>query len=48
MTMDTLLNVRAFIAVAESGSLSAAARRLNVAPSVISKRIARLEAMKRN
>lgn len=42
-SMDTLLNIRAFIAIAEGGSLSAAARKLNVAPSVISKRIGRLE-----
>jgi DNA-binding transcriptional LysR family regulator len=41
--MDTLLNIRAFLAIADAGSLSSAARRLNVAPSVISKRIARLE-----
>jgi DNA-binding transcriptional LysR family regulator len=41
--MDTLLNIRAFIAIAEAGTLSAAARRLRVAPSVISKRIGRLE-----
>lgn len=41
--MDTLLNIRAFLAIAEIGSLSAAARKLNVAPSVISKRIGRLE-----
>lgn len=41
--MDTLLNVRAFIAIAEAGSLSAAARRLNISTSVIFKRIGRLE-----
>ncbi|BBC73376.1 transcriptional regulator [Altererythrobacter sp. B11] len=41
--MDTLLNMRAFLAVTESGSLSAAGRKLNVTTSVISKRIARLE-----
>jgi DNA-binding transcriptional LysR family regulator len=41
--MDTLLNMRAFLAVADSGSLSAAGRKLSVTTSVISKRIARLE-----
>jgi DNA-binding transcriptional LysR family regulator len=41
--MDTLLNIRAFLAIADAGSLSAAARKLGVAPSVISKRIGRLE-----
>jgi DNA-binding transcriptional LysR family regulator len=41
--MDTLLNMRAVLAVSETGSLSAAARKLNVATSVISKRLGRLE-----
>ncbi|MCW2336122.1 DNA-binding transcriptional LysR family regulator [Sphingobium sp. B2D3A] len=41
--MDTLLNMRAFLAVVECGSLAAAARKLNIAPSVMSKRIGRLE-----
>lgn len=41
--MDTLLNIRAFLAIADAGSLSAAARALGVAPSIVSKRIARLE-----
>ncbi|MEH3108141.1 MAG: LysR family transcriptional regulator [Sphingomonas fennica] len=41
--MDTLLNIRAFLAIADAGSLSAAARKLGVAPSIVSKRIARLE-----
>jgi DNA-binding transcriptional LysR family regulator len=41
--MDTLLNMRAFLAVVDQGSLSAAARKLSVAPSVMSKRIGRLE-----
>lgn len=41
--MDTLLNMRAFLSVVEQGSISAAARKLNVATSVISKRIGRLE-----
>ncbi len=41
--MDTLLNMRAFLSVVEHSSLSAAARKLNVATSVISKRIGRLE-----
>jgi DNA-binding transcriptional LysR family regulator len=41
--MDTLLNIKAFLATARAGSFSAAARRLGVAPSVIVKRINRLE-----
>ncbi|WP_270935279.1 LysR family transcriptional regulator [Falsiroseomonas oryzae] len=41
--MDTLLNIRAFLATARAGSFSAAARELNVAPSVVIKRINRLE-----
>jgi DNA-binding transcriptional LysR family regulator len=41
--MDTLLNMRAVLAVSETGSLSGAARKLNVATSVISKRLGRLE-----
>ncbi|MEN7538489.1 LysR family transcriptional regulator [Aurantiacibacter flavus] len=41
--LSTLLNIRAFLATAEVGSLSGAARRLNVSPSVITKRVARLE-----
>jgi DNA-binding transcriptional LysR family regulator len=41
--MDTLLNIRAFLATARAGSFSAAARDLGVAPSVVIKRINRLE-----
>lgn len=41
--MDTLANLKAFIAVADAGSFSAAARRLELVPSVISKRIDQLE-----
>ncbi|TKT74606.1 LysR family transcriptional regulator [Aquamicrobium sp. LC103] len=41
--MDTLLNIRTFIATARSGSFSAAGRQLGVAPSVVTKRISRLE-----
>jgi DNA-binding transcriptional LysR family regulator len=42
-TMDTLLNIKAFLATARAGSFSAAARQLGVAPSVVVKRINRLE-----
>ena len=41
--MDTLVNLRAFISAAETGSFSAAARRAGVAPSVIAKRVDQLE-----
>jgi DNA-binding transcriptional LysR family regulator len=41
--MDTLLNLRAFLAVAGAGSFSAAARQTGVATSVIAKRIDQLE-----
>ena len=41
--MDTLLNIKAFLASARAGSFSAAARQLGVAPSVVVKRINRLE-----
>jgi DNA-binding transcriptional LysR family regulator len=41
--VDTLLNIKAFLATARAGSFSAAARELGVAPSVIVKRINRLE-----
>jgi DNA-binding transcriptional LysR family regulator len=41
--VDTLLNIKAFLATARAGSFSAAARQLDVAPSVIVKRINRLE-----
>jgi DNA-binding transcriptional LysR family regulator len=41
--LNTLLNIKAFLLVARSGSFSAAARELSVAPSVITKRITQLE-----
>ena len=41
--MDTLSNLKAFVATAETGSFSAAARQAGLVPSVISKRIEQLE-----
>lgn len=41
--MDTLDNLRAFIATAESGSFSKAARQQGLVPSVVAKRIDQLE-----
>ena len=41
--MDTILNMKAFMATARSGSFSEAARQLSVAPSVVSKRVNQLE-----
>jgi DNA-binding transcriptional LysR family regulator len=41
--MDTILNMKAFVATARGGSFSEAARQLSVAPSVISKRVNQLE-----
>ncbi|MBI0535900.1 LysR family transcriptional regulator [Roseomonas sp. KE2513] len=41
--MDTLANLKAFLAVAGSGSFSAAARSLDLAPSVVTKRVDQLE-----
>jgi len=41
--VNTLLNIKAFLLVARTGSFSGAARELNVAPSVVTKRISRLE-----
>lgn len=41
--MDTLVNLRAFVSVAETGSFSEAARQAGVAPSVMAKRIDQLE-----
>src|SRR6478752_2951230 len=38
-----LLNIKAFLLVARTGSFSGAARELGVAPSVVTKRITRLE-----
>ena len=42
--MDTLQNMRAFLAVVAAGSFSGAARRLGVATSVVAKRVDQLEA----
>ena len=42
--MDTLVNLQAFLATAEAAGFSAAARRLNVSTSVVSKRVTQLEA----
>lgn len=42
--MDTLSNLRTFLAVARTESFSAAARALGIAPSVVTKRIGQLEA----
>jgi len=42
--VDKLLSLRAFVATARNGSFSAAARELNLVPSVVSKRIGELEA----
>jgi DNA-binding transcriptional LysR family regulator len=41
--VNTLLNIKAFLLVARTGSFSGAARELGVAPSVVTKRISRLE-----
>ncbi len=41
--LDTLLNLKAFVATADAGSFSAAARRLDLVPSVVSKRVDQLE-----
>ena len=41
--MDTLANLKAFVAAADAGSFSGAARELGVVPSVVSKRIDQLE-----
>lgn len=41
--MDTVANLRAFLAVARFGSFSEAARQLNVVPSVAAKRVSQLE-----
>ena len=42
--MDTLTNLQAFLASAEAGGFSAAARKLHVSTSVVSKRVTQLEA----
>jgi DNA-binding transcriptional LysR family regulator len=41
--VDTLTNLKAFLAVARTGSFAAAARELKVAPSVVTKRIGQIE-----
>lgn len=41
--MDTLTNLKAFLGVARTGSFAAAARELEVAPSVVTKRISQIE-----
>lgn len=41
--MDTLLNLRAFLAAARHGSFSEASRQMNVVPSVVAKRVTELE-----
>ena len=41
--INTILNINAFLVVARLGSFSAAARELDVAPSVVTKRITQLE-----
>ena len=42
--MDRLSAMAAFLAVVDSGSLAAAARRLNVSPSVVTRAVSELEA----
>lgn len=42
-SMDTLDNIRTFLAVVRHGSFSATARALNTVPSVVSKRVSQLE-----
>ena len=41
--MDSIENLRTFVTVADTGSLAAAARRLDIAASVVTKRIVQLE-----
>ena len=41
--MDAIEQARAFLSIAETGGFSSAARQLNVAPSVVTKRIGQLE-----
>ena len=41
--MDTLANLRTFVAVAKYGGFSDAAKQLDVVPSVVAKRISQLE-----
>src|SRR5258708_37673448 len=40
--MDTIASMRAFVAVAKTGSFSAAAQKLDLVPSVITKRVTQL------
>jgi DNA-binding transcriptional LysR family regulator len=42
--MDVLVNLQAFLATADAASFSAAARKLNVSTSVVTKRVSQLEA----
>ena len=42
--MDTLVNLQAFLATAEAAGFSAAARKLKISTSVVSKRVTQLEA----
>jgi DNA-binding transcriptional LysR family regulator len=42
--MDKLANIEALVAVVEAGSFSKAAERLNIAKSVVSRRVSKLEA----
>ena len=42
--MDVLINLQAFLATADAGGFSAAARKLNVSTSVVAKRVTQLEA----
>src|SRR5216684_8063795 len=41
--MDTIASMRAFVAVAKTGSFGAAAQKLDLVPSVITKRVTQLE-----
>ncbi|MGC1563936.1 MAG: LysR family transcriptional regulator, partial [Bradyrhizobium sp.] len=41
--MDTIQNIKAFLLVARTASITTAARQLGVVPSVVTKRIDRLE-----
>ena len=41
--MDTLVNLKAFLSVARTGRFAPAARELNIAPSVVTKRISQIE-----
>lgn len=42
--MDILVNLQAFLATADAGGFSAAARKLNISTSVVAKRVTQLEA----